>query len=53
MEKILKNFPFPDSLLKDLAVLHLRKAHRCDPATIVKLAKKFPQLKVDDEQSLQ
>ena len=49
---MLKIFPFGDSLLKDLGILQPNRVHLYTVETVVKLAKCFPQLSLDDSQSI-
>ena len=50
--KMLPKFPFGDTLLKDLGVLQPEKASSYPPATIIRLAKCFPQIGLADSSSL-
>ena len=47
-----KKFPFADSLLRDLGVLQPEKTSSYDVSTVLKLAKRFPQLDLTDSASL-
>ena len=49
---MLKKFPFGDSLLKDLGILQPDRVHSYAVDTVVKLAKCFPQLGLDNSQSI-
>ena len=49
---MLQKFPFADSLLKDLGVLQPEKTSSYDISTVLKLAKRFPQLDLTDSASL-
>lgn len=44
---MLKKFPFGDTLLRDLVVLNPTKVMTCNVGTLVSLAKRFTQLKLD------
>ena len=44
LKKMLKKFPFDDTLLKDLGILQPNKTATYEVSTVVKLAKRFPQL---------
>ena len=52
IQKMLKKFPFGDSLLKDLGILQPNRVHLYMFETVVKFAKRFPQLSLDDSQSI-
>jgi hypothetical protein len=52
IEKMLKKFPFNDSMLNDLGILQPDKVHQFKSDTVVKLAKRFPQLGLDNPQSI-
>ena len=49
---MLKKFPFGDTLLRDLAVLQPDQTTTHSTDTIISLAKRFPQLGLDDLESL-
>ena len=44
LKKMLKKFPFDDTLLNDLGILQPNKTATYEVSTVVKLAKRFPQL---------
>lgn len=46
IQKMLKKFPFGDSLLNDLGILQPNKASTYQVNTVIRLAKKFPQLEL-------
>ena len=50
--KMLKKFPFGDSLLKDLGILQPSQASLYIVETIINLAKCFPQIRLSDAASL-
>ena len=50
--KMLKKFPFGDSILKDLGVLQPQQTASYSIDTILGLAKRFPQLDLADSASL-
>ena len=52
IKKMLKKFPFGDSLLKDLGILQPEKTSSYSASTVLKLAKNFPQLQPADSKSL-
>lgn len=52
LQKMLKKFPFGDSLLKTLAIMNPDKAATFPANTVVSLAKRFPQLGLSDSESL-
>ena len=52
IKKMLKKFPFGDSLMKDLGVLQPNKVSTYVVDIVLKLAKRFPQLKLDNEEKL-
>ncbi len=52
LKKMLKKFPFGDSLLKDFGVLQPDKTASYSVDTIVGLAKRFPQLELSSNESL-
>ena len=47
-----QKFPFGDTLLKDLGILQPQKAASYPVSTVVRLAKRFPQLGLADSASL-
>ena len=47
IRKMTKKFPFDDTLLKDLGILQPEKTSDHDVSTVVKLAKRFPQLQLN------
>ena len=47
IRKMTKNFPFNDTLLKDLAILQPEKTSDRDVSIVIKLAKRFPQLQLN------
>ena len=49
---MLKKFPFGDTLLKDLEVLQHDKTATFSVSTVVKLAKRFPQLCLDSSDDM-
>ena len=53
LKKMLLKFPFGDSLLKDLGVLQPEKTSSYPVATVLNLAKRFPQLDIADPESLE
>ncbi len=54
IKKMLKNFPFHDTLLKDLGIINPEVAftNSYSASTIVSLAKRFPQMGLSDSRSL-
>ena len=52
IQKMLKKFPFGDSLMKDLGILQPDRVNSYTVETVVKLGKRFPQLRLDDPQSV-
>ena len=52
LKKMLKKFPFGDTLLKDLEVLQPNKTAAFPVSTVVKLAKRFPQLCLDSSDDI-
>ena len=52
IKKMLKKFPFGDSILKDLGILQPEKTTSYDVSTVVSLAKRFPQLDLNTSESL-
>jgi hypothetical protein len=52
VQKMLKKFPFGDSLMKDLGVLQPNKVTTYTVDVLLKLAKRFPQLHLDEEDTL-
>ena len=52
IKKMLQKFPFGDTLLKDLGILQPQKAASYPVSTVVRLAKRFPQLGLADSASL-
>ena len=52
IQKMLKKFPFGDTLMKNLSILDPNKVCSFSSATVVGLAKRFPQLGLDDPESL-
>lgn len=50
--KMLSKFPFGDTLMKNLAILHPSKTCSFPSGTVVGLAKRFPQLGLSDSESL-
>ena len=53
IQKMLNKFPFGDSLMKNLRILHPTNASSFLPCTVIELAKRFPQLGLSDHESLQ
>ena len=52
IKKMIKKFPFGDSLMKDLGVLQPDKTSFYSPATVLNLAKRFPQIGLSEPESL-
>ena len=52
IKKMLNKFPFGDTLLKDLGILQPDKTASYPVSTIISLAKRFPQLGLDNAASL-
>lgn len=52
IKKMLKKFPFGDTLLDDLGILQPEKAFSYQVATVLRLANRFPQLELATSQSL-
>ena len=52
LQKMLKKFPFGDLILKDLDVINPDRFCVCSFSTLDSLAKRFPQLGLDDSSSL-
>ena len=52
IKKMLKKFPFGDPLLKDLGILQPHKASTYEARTVLRLAKKFPQLELSTPECL-
>lgn len=52
IHKMLKKFPFGDSLLHDLGILQPEKTSAYPATSVLQLAKKFPQLGLSTSQSL-
>ena len=52
LKKMLKKFPFNDTLLKDLGVLQPDKTATYEVSTITRLAKRFPQVGVNSSDDL-
>ena len=52
VSKMLKKFPFGDSILKDLGILQPQATASYSIETITSLAKRFPQIKLADADSL-
>ncbi len=52
IKKMQKKFPFGDSLLNDLGILQPNKASTYEANTVLRLAKKFPQLELDTPERL-
>jgi hypothetical protein len=53
IQKMLKKFPFGDSLLRDLGVLQPYKTSSYEVSTVLRLAKRFPQLGLTSSESLE
>ena len=49
---MLSKFPFGDTLMKNLAILHPDKTSSFPSSTVVTLAKRFPQLGLSDSESI-
>ena len=52
LKKMLKKFPFGDSILKDLGIINPNDACIYTFSTVESLAKRFPQLGLDDSASI-
>ena len=52
LKKMLKKFPFGDSILKDLGIINPNDACTYTFSTVESLAKRFPQLGLDDSASI-
>ena len=52
IKKMLKKFPFNDSLMKDLGILQPQKAPEYPVEKVLSLARRFPQLGLADDSSL-
>ena len=52
LKKMIQKFPFGDSLLKDLGVLQPEKTASYSVETVLGLARRFPQLELADDESL-
>ena len=52
LKKMLKKFPFGDSILKDLGIINPDSVSTYSFSTIESLAKRFPQLSLSDSESL-
>ena len=52
LKKMRKKFPFGDTLLKDLGVLQPDKTATYSVSTVIKLAKRFPQLGLDSSDAI-
>ena len=52
IKKMIKKFPFGDTILQDLGILVPEKASSYPANTIIRLAKRFPQLELSDSNSL-
>lgn len=52
IKKMLKKFPFGDTLLSDLGILQPEKASSYEVSTVLRLAKKFPQLDLSTSEQL-
>lgn len=52
IQKMLKKFPFGDTLLQDLGILQPNRTRSYDVSTVVGLAKRFPQLDLTTAESL-
>ena len=52
LQKFLKKFPFGDTILQDLGNVQLTKTKSYTVSTIKRLAKRFPQIKLDSPDSL-
>ena len=52
IKKMIKKFPFGDSILKDLGVLQPDKTSSYSAATLLNLAKRFPQIGLSEPESL-
>ena len=52
-EKMLKKFPFGDTLLRDMVILNPNQVMACNVDTLVSLAKRFPQLNIDAPNEIQ
>jgi hypothetical protein len=52
IKKMIKKFPFSDTILKDLGILQPDKAGSYSAGTLQRLAKRFPQIGLSDSASL-
>ena len=52
IKKMLKKFPFDDSLMKDLEVLQPEKTSDYDVSTLIALARRFPQLEINTNEMI-
>ncbi len=52
IKKMLKKFPFSDSLLKNLEILNPESTYSHDVSSVIDLSKKFPQIGLTDSSSL-
>ena len=52
IQKMLKKFPFGDSILKNLGIINPDQVSSYNFSTIERLAKRFPQLNLNDSQSI-
>ena len=52
IQKMLKKFPFGDSILKELGIINPDQFCSYNFTTIERLAKRFPQLRLNDSQSI-
>ncbi len=53
IQKMLSKFPFGDTLMRDLVILHPDKTSSLPCSTVVALANRFPQIGLSDSESLQ
>lgn len=52
LQKMIKKFPFKDSILKDLGIINPDKVGIYEFSTVEKLAKRFPQLGLSNPESI-